>query len=744
VRRKIKKIFSRRIILLTGFTLFSFFCFSQYSFQRFDSIPVMENSQWLPNPWAGGLNNPQFSAIDLDGDGKKDLFIYDRSSDKIFTFLNKGQTGEVKYVYDSYYESFFPPLHNWVLLVDYNKDGKEDIFTSATYNGKIGIAVYSNESDASGLKFKRMDPPLMLADNNLMYASQWDIPAISDIDSDGDIDIVTFDIAGNFMLMFRNLSVENYGNSDSLYFTLYDKCWGKFMENFGNCTVTLDTCPQPIMRKESQPDGPQGHAGSTILALETNGDKAKELLIGDITCNSMYLLNNIGDSLDAKMSSVCPVYPSPDSIWIYYFPAAFLLDVNNDGLNDLIVAPNALNISEYFKGCWYYQNRGTNTVPNFVFQTKSFLQDQMIEVSESSHPVFFDYNGDGLPDLLIGNYHYFKSTGYNPSEIALYQNIGTRSSPTFKLITRDFAGISSLGLQAVFPTFGDLDSDGDEDMIIGDETGRLYYFENTAGKGNPANFILRQPNYENIDVGQYAAPQLVDVNRDGKLDLLIGERDGNLNYYENTGTPEIAAFTLVTDSFGKVMVNKSGNITGYSVPFLTQLTDSCHYSLFVGSESGQLFLYTNIDNNLNGTFTTLDTNFSGIYTGNKSSAFGSDINGDGTIDLAVGNLGGGVSIFLNKGKAASACYEELPFSIDIYPVPAVGTLTISIPGTNSSDVTGISIYNILGQQSFFGEFQSGSNKTIASIPLANFAAGIYFCRVNTAKGQECRKIIIMK
>src|SRR5436190_11203770 len=159
-------------MFLIAFCILPTTAFSQYSFHRNDSIKVMEGSQWLSNPWVGGLNNPQFSAIDLDGDGKKDLFIHDRSSDRIFTFINKGQAGEVKYIYDSQYESKFPPLHNWVLLGDYDKDGKEDIFCSDTSNFQVGVAVYHNESDANGLKFKRMNPPLLLADNEPIYISE--------------------------------------------------------------------------------------------------------------------------------------------------------------------------------------------------------------------------------------------------------------------------------------------------------------------------------------------------------------------------------------------------------------------------------------------------------------------------------------------------------------------------------------------------------------------------------------------
>ena len=54
------------------------------------------------------------------------------------------------------------------------------------------------------------------------------------------------------------------------------------------------------------------------------------------------------------------------------------------------------------------------------------------------------------------------------------------------------------------------------------------------------NFTIAAPNYFNIDVGYFSQPQLIDVNRDGLLDIIIGEQDGSLNYCPNSGTATIA------------------------------------------------------------------------------------------------------------------------------------------------------------------------------------------------------------
>ncbi len=115
--------------------------------------------------------------------------------------------------------------------------------------------------------------------------------------------------------------------------------------------------------------------------------------------------------------------------------------------------------------------------------------------------------------------------------------------------------------------FGDMDNDGDKDMITGDEDGNLHYFRNDGGAGNPADFTISQPNYKGIDIGESAKPQIIDVNRDGLPDLLVGERSGTINYFENIGTPQSADFSASpnNDFFGEIDV-MAECCTGFSAP----------------------------------------------------------------------------------------------------------------------------------------------------------------------------------
>ena len=105
--------------------------FSQLKGQNFslvqqNSIPVIVNNDTLLNPWTGGFNSAQISKIDLNNDQIEDLFVFDRSSDKVITFISENNN----FIYAPEYEKLFPSdLKNWVLLRDFNNDGKKDLFS---------------------------------------------------------------------------------------------------------------------------------------------------------------------------------------------------------------------------------------------------------------------------------------------------------------------------------------------------------------------------------------------------------------------------------------------------------------------------------------------------------------------------------------------------------------------------------------------------------------------------------------
>src|SRR5688572_19499865 len=100
--------------------------FAQFTYVLDTTITAEVDKVLLPMPWTGGLNAAQYNTMDLDGDQKDDLVLFDRMGNKVITFLAVGNT----YRYAPDYEKIFPAdIENWLLLRDFNRDGKKDIFT---------------------------------------------------------------------------------------------------------------------------------------------------------------------------------------------------------------------------------------------------------------------------------------------------------------------------------------------------------------------------------------------------------------------------------------------------------------------------------------------------------------------------------------------------------------------------------------------------------------------------------------
>ena len=691
----------------------------------------------LRNATAGGLNCPQFSAIDLNGDGTKDLVSFERNFyGAVKTFLNTGTTGETSYTYAPEYRLYFPEMRNWMLLRDYNCDGKADIFTAVP----AGIAVYRNDSDASGLKFTQVTP--LLTGEGLngpapVYVSPPDIPSIEDVDGDGDLDILSFNIVGSTVEYHKNLSMDLYGNCDELEFELKNACWGYFIEDDNTNEVSLfDTCDVNV----SDPEKRERHPGSTVLAIDLSGNDVKDLLVGDINYPNLVKLTNGGTTTGAVMTELETGFPAnSEPVNLTMFPAAYQIDADNDGLKDLLVAPNNPNTSENFNNVWFYKNTGNETLPEFEFQQNDFLFEEMIDVGERSYPVFFDENSDGLQDLIIGSFGYFEGVGEYSSRLMLLQNTGTATSPVFEVVTDDYADLGKLGFNGIYPAFGDMDGDGDNDMISGDEDGSLHYFRNDGGAFNPADFTLAEAFYFDIDVGQSAKPQIVDVNRDGLPDLLVGERSGTVNYFENAGTAEEAIFATepTEEEFGAVDVMPEC-CTGYSAPFMT--TDSLGSSMmYVGSEQGKLYLFNNIDNNLAGSFDAVDSLY--MFSINLSIS-GADIDDDGQTEFVAGEFAGGIS-FLETGDPPSLSIADrlaTQQQVRIYPNPAKDFIYIKTKNAFQNESCRIIISDLMGKTvlSIEKRLEAGSSY----IRISELKSGIYLLRVQIGEEIFTEKLAV--
>ncbi len=610
------------------------------------------------------------------------------------------------------------------------------------------MKVYKNVSE-NVLKFELVVTPYLKSLYGEMYlnllVTEVDYPGIVDIDYDGDLDILAFWGLGQYVNYHRNMSMEKYGHADSLDYELHENCWGLFAESEESNQIYLDTC---FNQFQIQPKAINQirHTGSTFLLLDLDKDSVHDLLLGDVDYPGVFALMNDGSKFNAHIGSYDTLFPAyNETVSLFSFPAAAYIDVNNDNKKDLLVSPfdPQLATSENKNSIWYYQNTGANNKPFFSLVSKNFLQSEMIDRGSGAYPVLFDWDDDGLLDLFIGNYGFFDSAFYDnsfrlhanyTSMIAYYKNTGSLQKPQFQLWVDDFGGLSGLSKNALSPTFGDLDGDGDPDLLAGYEAGRLIYAKNQDDE-----FEIADTNYFNIDVGYFSTPQLFDLDKDGLLDLIIGEESGNLNYYNNQGSTSNPDFVFITDSLGKVRTTEIPNpFYGYSVPwFFRDNSEVTH--LVVGSEDGLIFYYTNIDGNIDGAFTLsdglgdlLDTTNVSFDRGIHTAAAIAEISQDGKLEMIVGNYSGGLEYF-NGNAEVSPGYNDYQSNLKnliLYPNPATKVIYCRTGQVNAL-INQVQILDINGRL-LYQDDNPQKEEGFYHIDLRNVQNGIYLIRAKSA------------
>jgi hypothetical protein len=411
------------------------------------------------------------------------------------------------------------------------------------------------------------------------------------------------------------------------------------------------------------------------MAFDEDGDGDLELVLGDLSFDNLNRLLNGGSPDAALMVEQDTLYPRYDQPYqVHQYPAPFYADADQDGRPDMLVAPNSSVLGKDINNVAFYRDAGTAAAVQWEFQQEDFLVGDMIDVGRGANPVFFDDNSDGLPDLVIGNSSYTLSVGTKVGQLALYRNTGTATAPAFELVSTDYAGISLYGFENVHPAFGDVDGDGDQDLVIGEENGLLHLFVNNP-LGGVANFSLSAPGWQGIDPGKTSTPLLVDLDRDGDLDLLIGERNGNLNYYRNDGTPAAASFTFVTETFGGIVLASGATNIGEVQPWIVPDPETGSYRLYVGERTGRIWRYDNWESDLGAVFALTDSTVGGLDVGDRSRVAAADLDNDGVLELVVGNMRGGLSLY-REGEYVGLGEGSQALELRLWPNPAAGTLFV--------------------------------------------------------------------
>lgn len=715
--------------------------FSQKAWFSPDSLPLVRHGdKILINPWTGGLNALQYSTMDLNEDGVEDLVVFDRTTSKVSTFI--ADHDEKNFKYHSEYEDRFPPVANWMLLVDYDGDGKKELFTHVTQ----GVTVYKQVQDPlqnwKWENFKQHLTTRGLSGNNTnLQVVASDIPALVDFDGDGDLDIISFESNGDFVELNQNMSMERYGIPDSLEFVRNGACWGDFRKHtcddfvFGiDCGVITEIARTARMK----------HAGNALLLHDFNGDGKKDMLIGNVECENLSIVYNDASGLAARFTSYQPTFPQEDPVAMHIFPAAYMEDVDFDGVKDLLVSPNVYGnddlMIDFIHSSWYYHNAGSNEIPDFQLRQNDFLQAEMIDVGENAALSFFDVDGDGAMDMVIGNRGQYQNDEFKGS-LWLYRNSGTLENPEFSLESSDYLELSSLGFTDLQPQWLDFNGDGKTDLgiaAIKDRRLHFFYFPNSGAVGGAPVFNSSELKEVNLPTELTVSDRVhfYDYDRDGDMDLIVGGVLGNISLYENAGSPSHPIFQLRDSALGGMGPSFSGR---YRSVAIGDLDLDGRADVVMVDQSGKVNILYEGDW---GNWTKRDTAVIlsretgepiSPYLGNRLHISVADINGDKKPDIAVGTLAGGAYLFRNILPVSITGREPSP-KFYLYPNP-----TQEFFNLYSEESGAFTIYDLNGSPILNGSLSGG---TPHPVYVRGWKKGIYLIRLNTHQGFQVQKLVV--
>ncbi|MBU1598596.1 VCBS repeat-containing protein, partial [bacterium] len=367
----------------------------------------------------------------------------------------------------------------------------------------------------------------------------------------------------------------------------------------------------------------------------------KDLICGNETGDVLLFLRGtevIGSgTYIPKFLSAEKVKVSGADIDVGMFASPFVVDWNNDGGKDLIVGEAYGNIRLFI-------NTSLSPSEPPVFNASQYVDGDPEPIDMDggySKPQVIDFNNDGKKDIIVGEEF---------GRVALFLNSGKDENPLFTgesfFVEKIGTTTSEIKLNSTSPWACDWNNDYKKDLIVGDTNGYVWVFINSGTDDAPifnkGTYAVRSGNLP-IDVFYDAAPVVIDYNNDGKKDLLIGDRYGDIRLFSNTNTDEAPIFSEPT-------IIQAG-VGNKAKPFVIDYNKDGRKDLLVGVQDGTIWLFINIGTDKNPSFSEkkrLKLSIGAdIDVGNCAAPVLCDWDRNGSWDIVAGREDGQISLYLS-------------------------------------------------------------------------------------------------
>ena len=652
--------------------------------------------QVLSNGFSLGINSAQIQTIDLTGDGKEEWVVWDINSRQLQVFEKKGE----QFLIRPELSYFFPTdVSGFLVLADFDRDGKKDLFTSTA----LGIKDYRNTSSGSQISWTIAQNFLRLEGANNIPANNLDTPLLQDLDGDGDLDLLLFNFAvGDYLEYYRNTSIERKGSPDIDGFAFPIRHCGGFefcgcgQISFGlTCDGrTLATPASPLDQARVQHAG-----GHSLLYRDFTGDGIPDLLMGREECTTLYFLPNEGTSSNPKFASFSKELPGFGSLPEFpRFHAGQYLE------ESLIVSLNTNETAAPF---------GVDFAQSIVRLEKGtgkmlpILQNQVLDLGENTRPFFSGTSFSG--ELLV------TANGKKGVKV-LGQAYRMRYTGTqLELVEEDYLGLSELNLLDL--TLLDYTSVSKEKhlWVLGTRT---------SSTGVPAPVLLKR---EGVNWEEFAltglslrtGDQLTLYGHQGKDQLLVAAQNGSLTQYEVDLTAR--SVQLVASNFLGFQDNPGSRNLNVTI------RSGERPVLYSVDQTGRIFRIRDFLNapvreevlvRIQNQYLPLRLGRSNWLAVVKSSLGEED-------DLILGTRGGGL-LYLSAASTDGDSAGE--FSVTAFPNPSSGSFQIvsSVPATGR-------LVSALGQVLLSEILLPARRAVLVDIP--NLAPGMYFLQLQTEDKQ---------
>jgi len=650
------------------------------------------------NPFSGGLVQPRIGLVDADGDGLPDLFTLNPDN-RLRYYRNEGNH-RFRRIFPSPYEE--APVRSWFRLVDIDADGDLDLLSAGPLSEMF---LYRNEGSSASPAFADLPDTLRYGDAKI-FTQQETVPSLVDIDADGDLDLFSGNVEG---------SISFYRNVGTAAEPRFAFVTGRF-ENI----LVISSGGIPGRKEEESGRVMLRHGASVLDFVDLDRDGDLDMLFGDFFTDKLIHFRNTGtpqapsfgmDRLDTAF------LPTGDVVTSIGFNQPVSGDIDADGDIDVLVS--SLYPLAPDQPIILYENTSGGSPGMPVMRRSTIDITNEIDAGSFSAPAFISDNERF--GILLGS---------SDGSITYFHMTVNGMTVEWEQSGR-FATQQNL-FQAV-PTAGDLDGDGEAEILVGDANdGRIRLFHLRNGRMEHSPWQL-----DTFRVNQYAAPALVDLDGDGRLDLFVGAGNGRFAFLRNIGTSTNPIFRqeMPPPPFDVLDIGQNSTITFHDLNG-DDLPDA-----IVGGRprpdltTGIVRFYLNQGNE----FVQSDL-FPDIVTDRNPAPLAVRL--PGAIYLFVGQQAGGLLAFrdLNGASSVTDAREDMA-SADITLLPAIlsgSNRRVMLQGNIPEGPASLGVFDLLGREVFRTRMEETGGPRTFELP--GLPPGTYQV---TVQGRIAGRILIL-